>query len=166
MSDDVDLLTAPPDVTRYRVSHRTAYRYTQPMARGNTVAHLAPRDTPWQRVVDAEIVVDPAPDERDEWADVFGNRVLQFAIHHPHDVMTIASTCVVETGAMVRPECELTWEQVAAWSDPTVDAFRAPSPLATANGAGRDLEQLVATAFLPGRNIVEAVDDARGGDLP
>ncbi len=158
MSDDVDLLSAPPDSVRYRVSHRTSYRYTQPMARGNTVAHLAPRETPWQRVVDSEIVVDPAPDERDEWTDVFGNRVLQLAIHHPHRVMTIASTCVVETATMIRPECALTWEQVAAWSDPTVDAFRAPSPLATANGGGRDLERLVAAAFLPGRNIVDAID--------
>jgi len=158
VNSDVDLLMAPSDASRYRVSHRTSYRYAQPMARGNTVAHLVPRDTPWQRLVSSDVVVEPVPDERDEWTDVFGNRVLQFAIHRPHDVMTITSTCEVEAGAMTRPECALTWEQVAAWTDPTVDAFRAPSALATANGGGPDLERLAAAAFLPGRNVVEAID--------
>jgi transglutaminase-like putative cysteine protease len=145
-------------VTRYRVSHRTAYRYARPMARGNTVAHLVPRDTAWQSVVGSEVTVDPSPDQRDEWTDVFGNRVLQFAILRAHEAMTITSTCEVDVQVPARPECPLTWEQVAAWTDPSVDAFRAPSPLATANGGGRELQRLAADAFLPGRNVVEAVE--------
>jgi transglutaminase-like putative cysteine protease len=145
-------------VTVYRVSHRTAYRYGQPMARGNTVAHLVPRDTPWQTVIGSDVVIDPTPDERDEWTDVFGNRVLQFAIHRPHDAMTITSTCDVDVRPMPRPECALTWEQVAVWTDPIVDLFRAPSPLATTNGEGAEVARLAADAFVPGRNVVEAVE--------
>jgi transglutaminase-like putative cysteine protease len=156
--DAPDLLPAPAGPTRYRVTHRTAYWYGQAMARGNTVAHLAPRDTPWQTVASSVVVIDPLPDERDEWTDVFGNRVLQFAIHHAHDAMTITSTSEVDVRVMPRPDCALTWEQVAAWTDPIVDQYRAPSPLALPNGAGAELERLAAEAFLPRRNVVEAID--------
>ena len=44
-------------MTRFRVTHRTEYRYGQAMADGFTSVHLAPRATPAQSV----LAVDPDP---------------------------------------------------------------------------------------------------------
>ena len=43
---------------RYRVVHRTTYRYESPMTDGYTVAHLLPRDTPRQRVAESVVECD------------------------------------------------------------------------------------------------------------
>ena len=53
-----------------------------------------------QVVEAAEVTVDPAPDERAERIDVFGNRVLQLGVHHAHDTLTLhaESEVVVEPG--------------------------------------------------------------------
>jgi hypothetical protein len=56
---------------RYRVVHRTTYRYESPMTDGYTVAHLLQRDTPRQRVAESVVNVTPEPDERDEHVDAF-----------------------------------------------------------------------------------------------
>ena len=44
--------------------------------------------------------IDPAPDERAEHIDVFGNRVLQLGVHHAHETLTLDadSEVVVEPG--------------------------------------------------------------------
>ena len=44
-------------MTRYRVVHTTTYRYATSMTDGYSVAHLLPRETPWQSVERADIVV-------------------------------------------------------------------------------------------------------------
>ena len=93
---------AAPEAVRYRISHRTTYEYGQPMADGYTVAYLLPRPTPHQVVEAAEVTVDPAPDERSERIDVFGNRVLQLGVHHAHDMLTLhAESEVVVVPGMV-----------------------------------------------------------------
>lgn len=81
---------------RFHVTHRTTYRYGLAMADGYTVAHLLPRDTPWQQVVHAEIGVDPPPDEREEHDDLFGNRVARLGVHHRHSSLEVVSRCEVD----------------------------------------------------------------------
>ena len=67
---------------RYRVAHRTDYRYGAPISAGQTVAHLVPRSTPYQHVVTTELTVDPLPDDVDEHVDVYGNATT-YSRHHP-----------------------------------------------------------------------------------
>ena len=62
---------------RFRVSHRTEYRYGTPMIDGYTMAHLLPRATPYQQVVAAEVLIDPTPTRSTETVDLFGNRVVR-----------------------------------------------------------------------------------------
>ena len=62
--------------TRYRVIHRTDYRYGAPVASGQTIAHLLVRETPHQHVVSADVEVVPVPDHRHTHIDGFGNLVI------------------------------------------------------------------------------------------
>ncbi len=70
-----------------------------PTARRTSTRSRWPTATRWptccrarralQVVERAEVEVDPAPDERAEHIDVFGNRVLQIGIHRAHDALTL-----------------------------------------------------------------------------
>lgn len=147
--------------TRFRVVHRTVYEYGQPMADGFTTAHLRPRTTPWQTVISADLVVDPAPDELDHTIDAFGNPVTRFAVHHAHASLDVASTVVVDVVLQPVPAESPSWDSV-------VDiAARARGELAVEVGpylahtastpCDPGLAALVDLEFTPGRSVVDAV---------
>ena len=103
---------------RFSVVHRTEYDYSAPMTDGYTVAHLLPRETPFQRVESALIETDPAVDEDATQVDVFGNTVVRVGVHHPHERFVVTSRSVVEAlpppGAEQLQASTVTWEQAAA----------------------------------------------------
>ena len=143
------------------MSHRTEYRYAQPMADGFTATHLTPRDTPWQHVVSVALHVDPRPDELDESFDQFGNPVTRFAVHRPHAALLVESTIVVD----VQPAPVVS--STSSWSEIAAEASSASGDLAvelgpylahTAQTPQLDsLADLTDAEFTPGRSIVEAV---------
>lgn len=148
---------------RYRVVHHTSYAYGAPMADGYTVAHLLPRPTAHQRVEHADVTIDPEPDERAERTDAFGNRVLQFGVHRPHDRLDIVAESEVVVDLPVPPAPGEPWEDVAA----RVRALRGPDALAVRPFAGASpfvdlaahgaaLRALAEAAFPRGRPIVDA----------
>ena len=153
--------------TVYRVTHRTTYRYGRRMSKGATVAHLVPRSTATQRVLSSEIVVDPAPDERSEWTDVFGNNVSSLAVLHPHDSLDLRATSTVAVLAngddgLDRPPSPA-WDLVAAAldfdvSDEGIEArgFRVSSRLAPASAETRAYAE---PSFPPGRGLLDATAD-------
>ena len=67
-------------VERYRVEHETRYAYRVPVSQSWQLAHLTPRELPWQHVVAHELRIEPAPDERHEDRDAFGNGVTHFGV--------------------------------------------------------------------------------------
>jgi transglutaminase-like putative cysteine protease len=147
---------------QYHVWHRTTYRYSRPMNDGYTVAYLLPRPTPHQVVERAEVEVDPAPDERWERIDVFGNRVLQVGVHRSHDELTLhaASDVVVEPAP--DPPPGVPWETAAAavrelrgGEALTVRAFVGRSPYVALDRHGAELRAFAEQAFPPGRPVVE-----------
>ena len=150
----------------YRVSHRTTYQYTQPMADGNTRAYLLPRPTVLQVVERAEVDVEPAPDERAEHIDVFGNRVLHLGIHRAHDSLRLLarSEVVVEPGRMTwRGE---PWEIVAmrvaelrGGDALAVRPFAGSSPFVRLERHGEALRALAEEAFEPHRPVVDGARD-------
>ena len=155
-----------PEAVRYRTSHRTTYEYGLPMADGYTVAYLLPRPTALQLVEAAEVTIDPAPDERAEHIDVFGNRVLQLGVHHAHDTLTLhaESEVVVAPGAVTsRGE---PWEVAAlrvgdlrGGDAIAVRPFAGSSPYVPLTEHGVALRAIAEEAFTPHRPIVDA---ARG----
>lgn len=145
----------------FRVEHRTEYTYGTPMADGFTVARLLPRDTPLQVVRSAHIDVTPTPDEWEESLDPFGNRVVHFAVHHPHSALTVVSHVEVglEPGAV--PAGDVPWQAVAARAQAArgdLAADVAPFLAHTAQTpALAELAALTADVFTDGRGIVGAL---------
>lgn len=139
----------------FRVVHRTDYHYGLPMADGFTVVRLQPRATDTQTVVHAHVDVTPAPDEWHESTDAFGNRVVHFAVHHPHQALSVVSTIDVELRSPAAPTHDVPWRSVAAAAPGLADiaAYLAPTaqtPRLAALAALTDM-------FTPDAGIVSAV---------
>lgn len=151
---------------RFHVTHRTTYRYGLPMADGYTVAHLLPRDTPWQRVITAELHVEPVADEREDHLDLFGNRVVRLGVHHRHAALEVTSHCEVEVDPTFAwssdvASQDVSWEEAAAAvanarGDLAVDV--APFAAITSSTPHvHGLDDLSVGVFLPGRPLIEVV---------
>jgi transglutaminase-like putative cysteine protease len=147
---------------RYRVTHRTGYRYGQPVA-GHTIARVTPRGLPHQRVVAAAVAVDPAPSHTHEHVDGLGNRVTYVALDEPHDRLTVTATSEVELDPRPPPGglWAAPWEQaVAATGEAGTDdgllarLCRLDSPLVPRHP---DLAALATGELRPGRPLGEAV---------
>ncbi len=81
------------------IRHLTTYRYRRPVAFGEHVMMLRPRDDGDQRVLDAAIEITPGPSRLSWTRDAFGNHlaVAAFAVHA--DELTFSSTTSVDHAA-------------------------------------------------------------------
>lgn len=151
---------------RYRVVHRTEYRYGAMMTDGYSVAVVSPRSTGLQTVVSADVTSDPEPDERDERVDQWGNHIVQFGVHRPHDHSTIESVSVVEVDTVMHPDDPTPWEDVAAIIAAAQDdqaigvrPFASSSPFVDVESNLTALRALAATVVTADMSVV---DVARG----
>ena len=92
-------------VERYTVEHETRYAYTAPVSQSWQLARLTPRTLPWQRLVSHELQIEPAPNERRDEFDSFGNTVTHFGLHGAHRLLSVRMRCLVEVAA--RPAAPL-----------------------------------------------------------
>ena len=150
-------------VQRYRVEHRTSYRYGAAMTDGYTIACLVPRPTTRQRVVESTVTMEPAPSEQDSYLDAFGNLVHQFGLHELHRQASFSARSVVDVTEIDVPVDATAWEEVVdrldtADGEVAVDAgfFRASSTFVDIDDLGVVLRRIAARGFTPGRGIVEA----------
>jgi transglutaminase-like putative cysteine protease len=125
------------DSITYRVVHETRYTYSDAVSGAHQLAHLKPRATPWQMVRAHHLVIDPAPGERSEGSDYFGNSVMRFAVDTLHDELTVRAESVIEVHSHA-PEASAgpAWESAVAplgeWgADDEFDIvqFRLASPM-------------------------------------
>lgn len=154
---------AGPVGRRYRVTHRTEYRYGAPVAVSHTVARLLPRhDLPHQHTVSGRVTVEPEPTRTHTHRDGFGNTVTAITLDEPHDHLAVTATS--EVALRARPEPGplwwAPWEQAveATARDTSDEGLRArlcrlDSPRVE---RGPDLRALGALAFTPGRPLAEA----------
>jgi transglutaminase-like putative cysteine protease len=157
----------PRGPLRFSVVHRTEYDYSAPMTDGYTVAHLLPRETPFQRVESAVIETDPDVDEDARQVDAFGNTVVRVGVHRPHERFVVTSRSVVE--ALPPPSTDelaastVTWEQAAAAvRDVRGDAALEVAPYAAVTArtpTGGSVRGFADETFVPGRRLVDAVDE-------
>ena len=102
------------DIERYRVEHETRYAYRAPVSQSWQLAHLTPRELPWQRVLAHELQ-DRAGDRRAARRPRrFGNGVTHFAVHGAHPLLRVRMSAQVEVGERPDPaEAEpIAWEEV------------------------------------------------------
>ena len=149
----------------YRVTHETSYVYAGKATSAHQLAHLQPRNTPWQKVSFHKLDIEPEPSERWEGVDYFGNALVRFIIDAPHELLRVTAESVVEIeshapdAAMGSPP----WEEALATPDvldPQVDLdleqYRLASPMVPV------LPESAAYAresFTPGRPWLEAALD-------
>jgi transglutaminase-like putative cysteine protease len=147
---------------RFRVSHSTRYAYGDPVSLCHSIAHLKPRETPYQRCLKSQVRVSPWPAVAREHQDIFGNRVNYFAIQQSHGALEVSAISEVAVTAPQAPDAASSppWEQVrervrGARDVRSLDArmLALPSPAIPADAAAADY---ALTSFTPGRPVLEA----------
>lgn len=144
---------------RFQVDHTTSYRYQSPASLCYNQIHLRARDTPNQRIVRSEIVIDPRPDDRTDRDDVHGNAVSYFTVERPHDTLVVTARTEFDMGPYdISPAAERSWEATRdAHIDPTPGReFLLESPLVPALP---EVERYALDSFVPGRSLLDAVTD-------
>lgn len=149
---------------RYRVWHRTAYTYSEPVHDSVGQFHLSPRALPWQQVLASGVSVDPAPGDIGPDTDYFGNSATFFHVTDPHSELAIVSTSDVVVSAPVYDQDALDqpWEHARPVLEPgrpgawRAAEFALESPRARHVAAAVDYGALSLT---PGRPLGEAATD-------
>lgn len=100
---------------KYDIAHELRLAYSQPVWEQHVELRLTPRQNEHQRVVAAELVVDPTCEPR-SYLDCFGNRVHYCSLISPHDHLSVQVRARVDTVltnpfdyAVVAPERERDW---------------------------------------------------------
>ena len=167
-------------VERYCIEHDTRYAYGAPVSQSWQLARLTPRTLPWQQLISFSLDIEPAPDERRDERDSFGNTVTHFGLHGAHRVLRVRMQCLVEVLGRPLPDglpledsvsaAGLSTRQGTPWES-VRDAIRrqpgAPehlqaarmsesTPLVPLSEAAR---AYALASFAPGRDWFEAVFD-------
>lgn len=154
----------PTSPRRYQVTHRTEYRYGEPIETSHTVARLEPRRLPHQAVRETAIAVDPSPEVRQRYRDAFGNHVTYLAFHRPHEGMVVTATSEVDIDAQRLGQPGGAWDEpweaavAATTADGSDDGLlarqcRLESPHVPRH---QELRDFAAREFRPGRTLGDA----------
>ncbi len=149
----------------YRVTHRTTFTYTQPVAISHHVLRLAPRTHPRQHNLRSNLTFDPEPSVRSNGKDYFGNPLTHVTIQAPHSALIVEAQSLID---VTKPEAihvdqSLPWDRVTQRlleppDSVILDAqqFMYDSPYVTIDD---DLYDFVRGCFPPGRPILAGVMD-------
>jgi len=107
----------------YDIRQTTTYSYASPVAYSRHVLRLTPIDRAGQRVHAAALDIEPAPIERREGGDFFGNRMTSIELDQPHDTLSVrvAARVAVKRDAVVAEAATPSWEDVREAAFTSVD---------------------------------------------
>ena len=153
----------PVPGARYRISHRTEYRYSDVVTSSYGRGFLTPRDLARQRCLFHELRISPAPADSSTSRDSYGNTSSYFHVTEPHKTLTIISESIVE----VYPTAPERWG-----SGPALAPWELARPVgvrgAMATEFALDLDppeitdevrEYAAPSFAPERPLVEVLRD-------
>jgi transglutaminase-like putative cysteine protease len=151
------------ETRRYRVTHRTEYRYSDIVTSSYGRGYITPRDCERQRCLAHELRIAPAPADSSTSRDTHGNVSSYFHVTEPHRTLTITSDSIVEVDP---PPADL------------YDSGSARAPWEAARPAGLDgalaaeftldlnppeitdeVRDYAAPSFVPGRPLIEVLRD-------
>jgi transglutaminase-like putative cysteine protease len=150
--------------TVYRIDHRTEYFYEQPVSSSYGQLRMLPRELPSQRCRSAKVSVSPEPELSRERLDFFGNRVIYFALHEPHERLCVEVTSVVEVsgqGSDLPLLADQSWEAVreavvvgGEGVTHEITQYVLDSPRVARSEVYREYAE---TVFTPGAGVFEAL---------
>lgn len=162
-SEELNGWSAPLAAKRYRVTHRTEYRYSDVVTSSYGRGFLTPRDSLRQRCIAHELIIDPAPADSSTSRDTYGNISSYFHVTEPHRTLTIVGDSIVDvtpratgissTGPALQP-----WE----YARPTGSRGALASDFAldlTPPEITDAVREYAAPSFEPGRPLVEVLRD-------
>lgn len=91
---------------RFRIEHRTSYRYAGTASESFMEARLTPINDEYQRLISRRLVTKPAGNIH-TYTDYFGNTVETFSIVHRHNALELMSESEVETTPFAPPNAAL-----------------------------------------------------------
>lgn len=151
---------------KYRITHRSLYRYSGDVVLCHNIARLLPRETHWQHCLPSRLTIRPNPAFSIERLDFFGNRTLYFVIQDIHQELEVIASSEVQVRdarplglSSLSPPWEQALQLLQENSQPeTIEArqFTLDSPFVTVRPHFRDY---AAPSFPPGRPLLEAVGD-------
>jgi transglutaminase-like putative cysteine protease len=135
---------------RYRVTHRTEYRYPSTVSSSFGELVILPRDRPGQTCLRSTLDIHPKPNDVRERLDFFGNRTTYFAVLAPHTRLSVTATSIIRVAAPPPAEPDGGPAQPADW-------HAARDRLRDARGSGPDADPdaLDARQFVLGSPLVE-----------
>jgi transglutaminase-like putative cysteine protease len=146
----------------YDIRQTTTYHYASHVAYARHVLRLTPIDRPGQRVHAAALDVEPAPIERREGGDFFGNRMSWIELDQPHDMLSVrvAARVAVKRDALPAADTTPSWEDIRAAAFASVDLSpNSPTHYLFASrqvSLDPEIRAYAAESFLPGRRVLEA----------
>ena len=149
----------------YRVRHKTSYEYGIPVTLSHHLAHLKPRETPYQHVVSSTLTINPQASFQNDQTDAFGNTGTFFIVETPYREMTIISEFNAELTPPVYPDPSKTleWEKTAQMlSKPDTSellqasAMVAPSSFIPPNP---EIREYALISFSKGKPILEVAEE-------
>jgi transglutaminase-like putative cysteine protease len=107
----------------YDVRQTTTYNYASPVAYARHMLRLTPIDRPGQRVHAAALEIEPAPIERHDGQDFFGNRMTLIELDEPHDTLSVRVAARVAVKHDAGPDADATppWEEIRAAGFASID---------------------------------------------
>lgn len=145
----------------YLVRHRTTYRYAQEVTYSSHLAHLVPRATPYQDLLENRLTLDPLPAAQARRTDYFGNDCEWFTLDQPHTVLDVLAESRLRVDAPPARAAALSesWEAARARLERAADPesreavqFIFDSPLTAFKS---DIAAYAARSFPPGRPMLE-----------
>lgn len=99
---------------RYRITHKTVYRYSESASLSQNELFLKPRKSKFQTVLSSQLKVSPPPQYSSSRVDYFGNNGSVFMVQHPHETLSMEAISLVETVAPPTLNASSTpaWESV------------------------------------------------------
>ncbi|MCV7122454.1 transglutaminase family protein [Mycobacterium lacus] len=163
MSLPFDDVPDAPATHRFRVTHRTEYRYSDTVTSSYGRGFLTPRDSLRQRCIAHRLTIDPTPADISTSRDSYGNISSYFHVTAPHRTLTVTSDSVVD----VDPPAPGLYT-----SGPALEPWEAARPAGLKGVLATEftldlnppeitdeVRQYAAPSFVPGRPLVEVLRD-------
>ena len=96
---------------RLRITHRTGYRYTDPVVASFNEVRMTPRDADGQMLLSHQLQVSPRASVQ-AYVDYWGALVQSFDVHEEHDVLEVVATSLVDVPAGHVTAPGVTWDDV------------------------------------------------------